>query len=136
MSPRLNFCNHVAQISQSAIPGQTPQTHRSENLCYIASSPTFDIPKPLTHHSSMKINLPPAQEHFIQQQISSGAYPSPDAIISEAVQLLQQQADWKNDAATKIDQGWNEAKTGLLVSEDTLIRNLAARKAAWKSDKN
>lgn len=79
----------------------------------------------------MTVNLPPAQEHFIEQQISSGAYPSPDAIVAEAIQHFRQQAHWKNDAATKIDQGWNEANAGLLVPEDTLIRYLTARRSNW-----
>jgi Arc/MetJ-type ribon-helix-helix transcriptional regulator len=83
----------------------------------------------------MHIRLPPAQEEFVQRKIAHGAFPSPDALISEAINLLQQQDCWTRDAAAKIDQGWEDAKAGLLISEEALIQHLSARKAAWKADR-
>jgi Arc/MetJ-type ribon-helix-helix transcriptional regulator len=60
------------------------------------------------------VKLPPAQEEFIQQKIAHGAFLSPDALMSEAINLLQQQDLWAQNAAAKIERGWNEAKSGLL----------------------
>ena len=46
---------------------------------------------------------------------------------------MQQREHWVKDATSKIDQGWTEAKSGLLVSEETLIQELSAQKAAFRS---
>jgi putative addiction module CopG family antidote len=81
----------------------------------------------------MQVNLPPAQEEFIREKIARGAFSSPDALISEAINLLQQHEVWRQDARAKIDQGWSESRSGLLVSEETLIEHLNARKADWRS---
>jgi len=81
----------------------------------------------------MQVNLPPAQEEFIQAKIARGAFSSPDALISEAINLLQERDLWRQDAGAKIEQGWDESRSGLLVSEETLIEHLSARKADWKS---
>jgi Arc/MetJ-type ribon-helix-helix transcriptional regulator len=83
----------------------------------------------------MHVKLPPDQEEFIQQKVAHGTFSSPDALISEAINLLQRQDLWTKDATTKIEQAWNEAESGLLLSEDTLIQHLDSRKAAWKSDR-
>ena len=83
----------------------------------------------------MHVKLPPAQEEFIQQKVAHGVFPSPDALISEAVNLLQERDLWTKDTTAKIEQAWNEAKSGLLLPEDTLIQHLNSRKAAWKSDR-
>lgn len=83
----------------------------------------------------MQVKLPPAQEEFIQQKVAHGVFPSPDALISEAISLLQQHDLWTKEASPKIDQAWNEAKSGVLISEDTLIQHLNSRKASWKLDR-
>jgi Arc/MetJ-type ribon-helix-helix transcriptional regulator len=83
----------------------------------------------------MHVKLPPAQEEFIQQKVAHGVFPSPDAVVSEAINLLQQQDLWAKESEARIAQGWNESKSGLLLSEDTLIQHLNARKGAWKSDR-
>ena len=88
-----------------------------------------------THHSRMHVKLPPAQEEFIHEKVAHGLFPSPDAVISEAINLLQQHELWSKGAAGKIELGWSEAKSGQLLSEDTLIQEMNARKAAWKSDR-
>lgn len=82
----------------------------------------------------MQVKLPPAQEEFIYQKVAHGVFSSPDALISEAVNLLQQRELWSKNAAEKIEQGWNEAETGHLVCEDDLIGHLTSRKAAWKAN--
>jgi Arc/MetJ-type ribon-helix-helix transcriptional regulator len=84
----------------------------------------------------MHIRLPLAQEEFVQRKVAHGAFPSPDALISEAISLLQQQDCWTKDAAARIEQGWNDAKAGLLISEEALIQHLSERKAAWKADRH
>jgi Arc/MetJ-type ribon-helix-helix transcriptional regulator len=96
---------------------------------------SFDILGGFAHRSAMQVELPPSQEEFIKMKIAHGAFSSPDALISEAINLLQQRDLWTRDAAAKIEQGWTEAKSGLLLSEETLIRHLNARKAAWKTDR-
>ncbi len=81
----------------------------------------------------MQVKLPPSQVEFIQQKVAYGAFPSTDALISEAISLMQQQEHWAQDAAAKIDQGWAEAKSGMLLSEEALVRELSQQKAAFRS---
>lgn len=81
----------------------------------------------------MHIKLPPAQVDFIEQKIALGDFPSTDALISEAISLMQQREHWVKDATSKIDQGWTEAKSGFLVSEEILIQELSVQKAAFRS---
>ncbi len=78
----------------------------------------------------MNVNLPPAQEEFIQRKIAHGVFPSHDALISKAINLLEQQDYWAKDADTKIEQGWNETNARLLITEDTLIQHLSSEVAS------
>jgi putative addiction module CopG family antidote len=83
----------------------------------------------------MHVKLPSAQEEFIEQKVACGVFPSPDAVISKAITLLQQQDLWTKEVADKIEQGWNEAQSGVLISEESLMRHLSARKAEWKANR-
>jgi Arc/MetJ-type ribon-helix-helix transcriptional regulator len=41
----------------------------------------------------VKINLTPDQERFVQEKLKSGHFPSPEAVIGEALNVLRERAD-------------------------------------------
>jgi len=48
------------------------------------------------------------------------------------LRLLQDQENWKAEARQKIDTGWDQAKSGQLLTPEDVRQELAARKGAWK----
>lgn len=64
----------------------------------------------------MSISLTSDQEKFIQTQLESGKYQTPEEVLSTALHLLEQwekaQAQWREDVGIKID-------AALVASEET-----------------
>jgi predicted transcriptional regulator len=46
--------------------------------------------------------------------------------------LLQEHENWKAEARDKIDAGWEQAKSGQLLTSEQVLEDLATRKLAWK----
>lgn len=85
----------------------------------------------------MNVTLTPAFEDYVRRKVEAGDFRSEDAVVSEGLRLLQQQdAQWAAGARTKIDEGWSQAKSGQLLNPEALRENLAARKAAWQTDRS
>jgi putative addiction module CopG family antidote len=80
----------------------------------------------------MNVSLPSSLEEFVRQRVTAGEFKSPDEVVCEGLRLLQDQENWKAEARKKIDAGWEEAKTGQLLTPEEVRKELAARKEAWK----
>jgi putative addiction module CopG family antidote len=80
----------------------------------------------------MNVSLPLSLEEFVRQRVIEGGFKSPDEVVCEGLRLLQDQENWKAEARQKIDAGWDQAKSGQLLTPEEVRQELAARKSAWK----
>jgi putative addiction module CopG family antidote len=80
----------------------------------------------------MNVCLPVTLEDFVRRKVAAGEFQSTDEVVCEALRLLQDQEAWRADASRKIDEGWEEAKSGQLRSPKEVRRSLVARKETWK----
>lgn len=83
----------------------------------------------------MQVTIPPALEEFVRSKVAAGEFPSPDEVVSEGLRLLQSDDEWKKEAREKIEIGWQQAKSGQLLTPEQVRENLAAGKAAWRRKK-
>jgi antitoxin ParD1/3/4 len=82
----------------------------------------------------MNVTLKPAFEEYVRRKVESGDFRSADEVVSEGLRLLQQQEEHSlAEARSKIDEGWDQAKSGALRGPDEVRASLTARKAAWKA---
>jgi putative addiction module CopG family antidote len=80
----------------------------------------------------MNVCLPVTLEDFVRRKVAAGEFQSTDEVVCEALRLLQDQEAWRDDASRKIDEGWEEAKSGQLRSPEEVRHSIAARKEIWK----
>ena len=80
----------------------------------------------------MNVSLPSSLEEFVRQRVSAGEFKSPDEVVCEGLRLLQDQQNWKSEARQKIDAGWEEPKSGQLLTPEEVRQELAVRKRAWR----
>ena len=81
----------------------------------------------------MNVTLRPRFEEFVRRKVETGDFLSAEEVVSAGLRLLQQQDEqWAVEARVKIDEGWDQAKSGQLLSPETVLEKLTKRKAAWK----
>jgi antitoxin ParD1/3/4 len=77
---------------------------------------------------SMNITLSPQQEHFIQKLLATGQFQSAEAVIHQALKLLeaqQQEYDaWVEDVRNKVDEANAELTRGEGIPLDTAMSQL------------
>ena len=76
----------------------------------------------------MNITLSPQQERFIQELLANGKFQSAEAVISQALKLLeaqQQEYDaWVEDVRNKVDEATAELARGEGIPLDTVMSQL------------
>jgi antitoxin ParD1/3/4 len=80
----------------------------------------------------MNISLRPDLEKFIDEQVETGHYPTPDAVVENALETLKiQQAGLPAGEALRrlIAEGQAEADRGELLDEAEVFQSLLARNA-------
>ena len=82
----------------------------------------------------MHVSLPIPLEEFVRRKVAEGEFASPDEVVCHGLRLLRQNEEWKLDARSKIDVGWEQAKAGQLRTPEQVRENLAACKATWKRE--
>ena len=81
----------------------------------------------------MQVMVKPPFAEFIQRKLESGEFECADDVVSAGLRLLEQQdTGGDQDARRKIDEGWEQARSGHLRSPEDVRGNLAARKADWQ----
>jgi putative addiction module CopG family antidote len=83
----------------------------------------------------MNVRLPTPLEDFVRSKVAAGKFQSVDDVICEGLRLLQKQEEWKAEARTKIDIGWEQAKAGELLDPEQVRNELVQRKKRWKNGK-
>ncbi|CAD5953221.1 hypothetical protein PCC9214_02691 [Planktothrix tepida] len=76
----------------------------------------------------MSINLTSDQEQFIQTQLESGKYQTPEQVISTALRLLDEwqraEAEWVKDVAAKIDAAVSTSEENPPLDGETFINGI------------
>ncbi len=75
----------------------------------------------------MYIELPPEHEQFIQNQIASGKYSNPEAVIIKALKLLEEwekgYKEWENETRKKVAVGLTQIeRREVLDSKIVMVR--------------
>nr|CAD5957457.1 hypothetical protein NO713_02975 [Planktothrix pseudagardhii] len=82
-------------------------------------------------NTTMSINLTSDQEQFIQTQLESGKYQTPEQVISTALRLLDEwqraEAEWVKDVADKIDAAVSATEENPPLDGETFINGILER---------
>ncbi len=82
----------------------------------------------------MTLDLDPATEHLLQQELATGRYPEPSALIAHALGLVKaERADLitrRAEIIAEIEESIAQLDRGEFVTEDQLSARFAARRAA------
>lgn len=82
----------------------------------------------------MTIELRPELEALVLQDMQLGLYGSVEEYLEKAVMLLHNQEAWlsahRDEIAAKIEEGWQAAERGEVVTSDQLKADLHQRKRA------
>ncbi|MBD2146742.1 type II toxin-antitoxin system ParD family antitoxin [Sphaerospermopsis sp. FACHB-1194] len=79
----------------------------------------------------MNITLNPEQEQFIKTQLAQGKFPDAQAVINQALQLLQETQkeyeEWVEDVRIKVNEAAAELERGEGVPLETVIEQMQAK---------
>ena len=83
----------------------------------------------------MDIRLKPEVEAMIRQGVERGPYNTPEELVEQAISEFHEREDWlaqhRQDIAQKIEEGWQSAKQGNLMTAEEVKSAMEAHKAAW-----
>jgi len=87
----------------------------------------------------MDISLTSELEQFVRNKVSSGGFQDASAVVMAALCGMKER-DGERDHQTAwlraaIEQGWNEAQAGQLVSSDAAKSNMARFKDEYKKSR-
>ena len=79
----------------------------------------------------MNIQLQPKQEEFIQKQLNTGKFDSPEQVIDAAFKVLENLQDdywqWVDETRQKIDVAIQEIDNGEGLDGETVINDLLTK---------
>ena len=79
----------------------------------------------------MNIQLQPKQEEFIQKQLNTGKFDSPEQVIDAAFKVLENLQDdyweWVDETRQKIDVAIQELDNGEGLDGETVMNDLLAK---------
>ncbi|AFZ55696.1 type II toxin-antitoxin system ParD family antitoxin [Anabaena cylindrica FACHB-243] len=79
----------------------------------------------------MNITLKPEQEQFIQNQLAQGRFPNAEAVVNQALQLLQEKQreyeEWVEDVRVKVNEAGEELERGEGVPLATVVEQIQAK---------
>jgi len=79
----------------------------------------------------MNITLKPEQEQFIQNQLAQGRFSNAEAVINQALELLQEKQreyeDWVEDVRVKVNEAAAELERGEGFPLETVVEQIQAK---------
>lgn len=86
----------------------------------------------------MTITLRPEHEKAIAEAIQSGAYQTPDEVLTRALEVLRCEEEWlheqKAEVTEKIDRAFAQFERGEFFSADESRADMERRKEAWLNE--
>ena len=87
----------------------------------------------------MTVELKPEIEALIQKQLQSGEFSSAEEVIERALEFLSAEEDWladnRDEIATQIQEGWDEAQRGELTDGQKVRAEMQQFKEDWKKQR-
>jgi len=87
----------------------------------------------------MTVELKPEIEALIQKRLQSGAFSSVEEVIERALEFLSVEEDWladnRDEIATQIQEGWDEAQRGELIDGESVRAEMQQFKEDWKKQR-
>lgn len=72
---------------------------------------------------------------MIRQGVERGPYNTPEELVEQAISEFHEREDWlaqhRQDIAQKIEEGWQSAKQGNLMTAEEVKFAMETHKAAW-----
>lgn len=85
----------------------------------------------------MEIRLSPELEAVIAGDVATGRFANAEEYLAEAVELLHEQETWASETLErqrqKLENSWQQAQRGELISLDQVREDMVAMKAEWKT---
>jgi antitoxin ParD1/3/4 len=79
----------------------------------------------------MYIQLPPENEQFIQNQVASGKYSNPEAVVVKALKLLEEwengYKEWEDQTRKKVAVGLAQIQQGEVLDSGVVMSRLEAK---------
>lgn len=76
---------------------------------------------------SMNVSLGEMEE-FVREKVARGEYRSMEEMLCEGLRLLQRRDDaWKARIGEKIEEGFVQARAGMLIPGEEVVARLEAR---------
>lgn len=83
----------------------------------------------------MEIRLSPELEAAVERGVATGRYASAEDYLAEAVELLQEREQWRDETLEEqragLEAAWQEAERGELTSLDDVRLELEEMKRVW-----
>ena len=83
----------------------------------------------------MDIRLKPETEALIRKGLERGPYNTAEELIEQAISEFHEREDYlaqhRPEIAQKIEEGWQSAKEGRLMSAEEVKSAMKEHKAAW-----
>jgi antitoxin ParD1/3/4 len=87
----------------------------------------------------MTVQLKPEIEALIQKRLESGAFSSAEEVIERALEFLSAEEDWladnREEIATQIQGGWDEAQRGELTDGQNVRAEMQQFKEDWRKQR-
>jgi Arc/MetJ-type ribon-helix-helix transcriptional regulator len=114
-----------------AIIGHGEKLNRADDPCHLRRLQRSS----LSYREGVTIQLKPETEALIEKRLLSGAFSSPEEVIERALAILSEEEEWfaenRDDLATKIEEGWEEAQRGHLIGGDQVRVEMQQFKSEW-----
>jgi Arc/MetJ-type ribon-helix-helix transcriptional regulator len=86
----------------------------------------------------MNITLQPDQEKLIAEAIQSGAYESPDDVITRALEILRGEEGWLHEQhaeiGRKIERALGQFERGEFLSDEASRAEMEKLKSTWMNE--
>ena len=85
----------------------------------------------------MQIRLSPELEAAVERGVASGRYASAEEYLAEAVELLEEREQWREETVEEqragLEAAWQEAERGELIPLDEARERLEQMKTEWRA---
>jgi len=87
----------------------------------------------------MDVSLTGELEHYVRSKVSSGGFQDASAVVRAALCDMKEHDEERDQQMAclraAVEQGWNEAQAGQLVSDDDAKSTMARFKEEWKKSR-
>jgi Arc/MetJ-type ribon-helix-helix transcriptional regulator len=83
----------------------------------------------------MEIRLSPELAAVVERDVAAGRFASVDEYIAEAIELLHERGQWRDESLEEqragLEAAWRESERGELIPLDEFRKEMQEMKAEW-----